>query len=83
MAKRPQPEVKDEDDSLIVTVRLGSGRFESRIEVPLHCTKEERERFVDSWFDLMVAGLKVGSERRALKEAAEEQSADHPDAREN
>ncbi len=76
MAKRaPAPEVTDEDDSLIVTVRLASGRFESRIEIPLYCTKEERERFVDSWFDLMMAGLKVGSERRALKEAAEKQKA--------
>lgn len=61
------PEIKDEDDSLIMSIRLKSGRFESSIEVPLYATNEERKAFVAQWLNLMEAGIKVGSTRRAAK----------------
>lgn len=53
----------DQADAVIVTVRLRSGRFESSIEVPLFCSKGERDAFVEAWLLLMVAGINCGQGR--------------------
>ncbi len=53
-------DVEEKDDTLIISVKLASGRFESTIHCPLFCSNEDRKRFVDSWLDLMAAGIKCG-----------------------
>jgi hypothetical protein len=57
----PKP-VDDKDDILTVTMKLASGKFESSISVPLFADKEAKQRFVESWLDLMVAGLKCSQD---------------------
>lgn len=54
----PAAPIADEDDVLTITMRLASGRFESSISIPLLSSKESQQRFVESWLDLMAAGLK-------------------------
>lgn len=61
----------DEEDSVILSVRLASGRFESSIQVPLFCTDAEREKYVGAWLNLIEAGIKCGSEHRNKVEKAE------------
>jgi len=58
------PRDADEGDSLIVTVRLASGRFESTIQIPLMANDVDKKRFVESWLDLMAAGVKCGTGER-------------------
>lgn len=64
----------EEDDSLILSVRLASGRFESSIQVPLFATDAEKEAFVDAWMKLMEAGVRCGREHRAKKSHVEKES---------
>ncbi len=67
--------VKDEDDVLIMSLRLASGKFESSIQVPLHASDEEKKAFIDSWLTVMEAGLRCGSGRRKeSKTSAKEDS---------
>lgn len=47
----------DEDDILIISLRLKSGRFESEISVPLFAAEADKRRFIDAWLGLMEAGL--------------------------
>lgn len=61
-AAKDQPDEKE--DSVILSVRLASGRFESSIQVPLFCTDTERQHFVEAWLKMMEAGIKCGRERR-------------------
>jgi hypothetical protein len=53
-------EIEDAADMIILSIRLKSGRFEGSIQVPMNCTEEERQQFVESWFKMMEAGLKCG-----------------------
>lgn len=48
------------EDAIILAVRLKSGGFESQVEVPVSCTPEERDRFVEAWLNLMAAGVQIG-----------------------
>lgn len=67
MVKQRPPAVEQtdpEDDSIILSIRLASGRFESSIQVPLFVTDEERAQFVDNWLNMMEAGIKCGRGRR-------------------
>lgn len=57
-------EIEEKDDSIILSVRLASGRFESSIQVPLFATDAEKEAFVGAWLKLMEAGIKCGREHR-------------------
>ena len=60
--------VKEKPDSIIMSIKLRSGLFEGSIEIPLDSTKEERDRFIDSWLTMLQAGIKCGETKR---EAAE------------
>lgn len=62
-----QGEIAQEDDSIIMSIKLKSGRFESSIEVPLFATDEERKEFVNQWLNLMEAGLRCGHQHRIRK----------------
>lgn len=53
-----------EDDVLVMSLRLKSGRFESSISVPLFASEEDKRRFVDSWLALMEAGLRCTDIRK-------------------
>lgn len=57
------PSIADDDDVLIVTARLRSGRFESSIQVPLMAPDEEKHRFIDAWMTLMEAGVRCGPKK--------------------
>lgn len=50
--------IEDKDDVLTVTMKLASGKFESSISVPLFADLNAKQRFIESWLDLMAAGLK-------------------------
>lgn len=54
-----------DQDTVILSVRLVSGHFESTIHIPVSATKEERDAFVLAWLGLMDAGVKVGQASRA------------------
>ena len=56
--------IAEEDDVIILSVRLRSNRFEGSIQMPLFASDEERAVFVDSWFKMMEAGLRCGRSRR-------------------
>lgn len=56
--------IEPEDDTVIMSIKLRSGRFESSIEVPLFATEEEKKEFVEKWLDLMAVGIKIGSIRK-------------------
>ena len=56
--------ITDETDSVIVDVRLRSGKFHSTIEVPLLCSKPQRDAFVEAWLNLMAVGLGAASDHR-------------------
>jgi hypothetical protein len=73
LSKTVKPE--SDDDAVILSVALVSGRFESSITVPLHCTDAERKGFIDAWLNLMDAGVKAGKEHRDLKSSTETQDA--------
>lgn len=60
----PPAPVPEEEDALIMSIKLRSGRFESSISVPLFTTDAERQAFVESWFKMMEAGIKCGNEYR-------------------
>lgn len=58
MAQQMARPVSDEDDVLTMSLSLKSGRFESTVSVPLRASEDDKRRFVDSWLNLMVAGLR-------------------------
>lgn len=47
-------------DSIILSVRLRSGKFESSIEVPMYATPAEMREFAMTWLQLMDQGIKLG-----------------------
>jgi hypothetical protein len=53
----PKPE---KQDSIIMSVRLRSGKFESSIEVPMYATPDEMREFAMAWLKLMEYGIKIG-----------------------
>lgn len=59
---------KEDDVSLIMSVKLSNGHFESSVEVPLVCTDDEKRAFVDAWLKLMEAGIACGRTQRELKD---------------
>lgn len=63
----PTPEIPEDGDSIILSVKLRSGRFESSIEVPLYASDEEKKEFVAQWLNLMEAGVKIGRANREAK----------------
>lgn len=67
--QRPETEIADADDTLIMSVKLRSGRFESSIEVPLYATDDERKEFIEQWLNLMGAGIRCGQQHRASRTA--------------
>lgn len=56
-----QPEITDENDVIELTVKLRSGRFESRLEVPLRATPDEKEQGLAMWMDMVTTGFKYGA----------------------
>lgn len=53
-------EITDENDSIVISVRLRSGKFESQIEIPVNHTKAQCDAFVASWLELMRTGIALG-----------------------
>lgn len=61
-------------ETLIFSVRLASGDFESELRMPLPLTPAEQKRAVEQWLDIMATGLRVNAKRLdvALNEGAAE-----------
>lgn len=59
---------EDMDDKLIVTVELKSGKFHSRIEVPLFASDESKQSFIKAWFQLIETGIQAGRSAREHEE---------------
>lgn len=55
---------EDEDDILIMSLRLKSNKFESTIQIPLNSSEESRKNFIESWLNLMEMGLKCSPNKR-------------------
>lgn len=55
----------DENDSIILSCRLKSGKFESSIEVPLYATQAEMNEFAAQWLQMMYLGVKIGQGRKS------------------
>lgn len=53
-------------DTIVLSVRLKSGGFESSIEVPIDAAPERRDACVRQWLGMMQAGLAMsGADVRA------------------
>ena len=63
-AKWAKPPVTDENDAIILSCRLKSGKFESSIEVPMYASQEEMNEFALRWLSMMDAGIKIGQKNR-------------------
>lgn len=61
--RQPEPVIEDKDDTLIMSIRLKSNRFESTIEIPLYSSEGERQAFIEQWLVLMQAGLQCAKQR--------------------
>lgn len=64
--KEEHDQMVDENDTIIMSIKLRSGRFESLIEVPLYSDDQDKKNFIEQWLLMMEAGLKIG---RANREA--------------
>ena len=42
-----------------LSVRLSTGDFESRVNVPITATSDQREKFVRAWFALLKQALEI------------------------
>jgi hypothetical protein len=47
------------DNCIELSVRLTDGSFESKITLPLNATEQARTAFVQQWYELQKAALKV------------------------
>jgi hypothetical protein len=56
----------NEKETLIFSVRLKSGTFESSIELPMPATPEEFQRVVEAWLSIMRTGFQVGATAMAV-----------------
>lgn len=42
-----------------LSVKLSSGEFESRVNIPVSATTEQRDKFMQAWFDLLRQALEI------------------------
>ena len=42
-----------------LSVKLSTGDFESRVNVPVTATQEQREKFVQAWFGMLKQALEM------------------------
>lgn len=58
---QPAPQITPDQDRLIVSARLASGKFSSEISIPLFgTTPEQKEQFIQRWIDLIETGFRLG-----------------------
>ncbi len=57
---KSSPADQSKPDSIILSVRLRSGKFESSIEIPMYSTPAEMREFATTWLQLMDQGIKLG-----------------------
>ena len=48
-------------DTMIFSVRLESGDYESSVRVPLSLDPAEQKVIVSQWLELMATGLRIGA----------------------
>lgn len=57
----PEPPIAPEQDRLIVSARLASGKFSSEISIPLlGTTTEQKDQFMQRWIELIETGFRLG-----------------------
>ena len=42
-----------------LSVKLSTGQFESRVNVPITATEDQRKKFVEAWFALLQQALDI------------------------
>lgn len=58
---QPAPQITPDQDRLIVSARLASGKFSSEISIPLlGTTTEQKDQFMQRWIDLIETGFRLG-----------------------
>lgn len=50
-------------DTLIISLKLASGDFNSELRLPMPTTPQEQKRTVERWLDFMATGLRLSAER--------------------
>lgn len=50
-------------DTIILSLRLASGGFNSELRVPLPTTPGEQKKAVERWLDFMATGLRLCAEQ--------------------
>ena len=68
--KEERDQMIDENDTIIMAIKLRSGRFESSIEVPLYSDDADKKNFIEQWLLMMEAGLKIGRANREARAKA-------------
>jgi hypothetical protein len=56
---------------LELAVRLSDGTFETKVSVPTTATKEQRQQFVATWFDMIRQALSISETHREKDAAAQ------------
>ncbi|TGV26375.1 hypothetical protein [Mesorhizobium sp. M4B.F.Ca.ET.143.01.1.1] len=51
-----------ERDTLVLSLKLASGEFNSELRIPFPLTPDERNRAVERWLDFMATGLRLSAE---------------------
>lgn len=51
--------MSDEVTFVELSVKLSTGQFESRVNVPISATEEQRKKFVEAWFALLKQALEI------------------------
>jgi hypothetical protein len=49
-------------ETLVLSLKLASGGFNSELHMPLPRTAEEQKRAVERWLDFMATGLRLSAE---------------------
>jgi len=58
---QPAPQIEPDQDRLIVSARLASGKFSSEISIPLFgTTTEQKDQFMQRWIDLIETAFRLG-----------------------
>ena len=48
-------------DTLILSVQLSSGRFESKLTIPFPCSSDTYKPAMERWLDFIQTGFRIGA----------------------
>lgn len=51
----------EKEDTIILSVRLASGDFESSVSIGISASEDEKQQAILRWLDLAATGLRIGA----------------------